>query len=195
MSARTVLGGLLVAAALAAGTPAHAQGAPAAPRFGVFDAQRLSEETAEGKRVQTELTALKDKKQGELQGREKELNDLQAQLQAQALSLSGEKRQAMEKEIQKKMLDLKSARDSATNEFQLELQNAQSRFQEQLFHVVETFARTEGFSLIFEKSQVAFAAEGVDITTALVDAFNRSTPQPPAAAPADAKPAPAGGKK
>ena len=89
----------------------------------------------------------------------------------------------------------KSARDSATNEFQLELQNAQSKFQEQLFRVVEAFARQEGFSILFEKSQVAFAAEGVDITTALVDAFNRSTPPPAAAAPADAKPAPAGGKK
>ena len=195
MNARTVLGGLLVAAAMAAGTQAHAQGAPAAPRVGVFDAQRLSEETTEGKRVQADLTALKDKKQGELAGKEKELNDLQAQLQAQALSLSGEKRAAMEKDIQKKMLDLKSARDAATNEFQLELQNAQTHFQETLFHVVETFARQEGFSILFEKSQVAFAAEGVDITTALVDAFNRSTPPPAAPAPPDAKPAPAGGKK
>jgi outer membrane protein len=194
MNARTVLGGLLVAAAVAAGTPAHAQGAPAAPRVGVFDAQRLSEETAEGKRVQAELGALKDRKQGELAGKEKELNDLNAQLQAQSLSLSADKRDAMTKDIQRKMLELKSARDAATNEFQLELQNAQARFQEQLFHVVETFARAEGFSVIFERSQVAFAAESVDITTALVDAFNRSTPQP-AAAPADAKPAPAGGKK
>jgi outer membrane protein len=161
---------------------------------GVFDAQRLSEETTEGKRVQTELTALKDKKQGELAGKEKELNDLQAQLQAQSLSLSGERRQALEKDIQRKMLDLKSARDAATNEFQLELQNAQTRFQEQLFRVVENFARQEGFSLLFEKSQVAFAAEAVDVTTALVDAFNRATPAPPAAAPAETKPAP-GGKK
>ena len=122
------------------------------------------------------------------------MNDLQAQLQAQSLSLSGERRQALEKDIQRKMLDLKSARDAATNEFQLELQNAQTRFQEQLFRVVENFARQEGFSLLFEKSQVAFAAEGVDVTTALVDAFNRASPPTPAAAPAEAKPAP-GGKK
>jgi outer membrane protein len=194
MNARTVLGSLLFAAALAAGSEASAQGAPAAPRIGVFDAQRLSEETTEGKRVQADLTALKDRKQAELSGKEKEINDLQSQLQAQALSLSGERRQALEKDIQKKLLDLKSARDSATNEFQVELQNAQGRFQEQLFQVVEQFARSEGFSLIFERSQVAFASPDVDITTALVDAFNRMTPAP--AAPADAKPAAApSGKK
>lgn len=194
MSARTVLGVLLAAAV--AGSSAHAQGAPPAQRIGVFDAQRLSEETSEGKRVQAELTAFREKKTGELTAKEKEINDLQAQLQAQSLSLSGERRQAMEKDIQKKLLDLKSARDSATNEFQLELQNAQGRFQDQLFQVVETFARTEGFSVIFERSQVAFAAEAVDITTALVDAFNRAAAAPPPApAPAsDAKPAP-GGKK
>ena len=60
MSARKVLGSLLFAAALAAGSEAHAQGAPAAPRIGVFDAQRLSEETTEGKRVQADLTALSE---------------------------------------------------------------------------------------------------------------------------------------
>jgi outer membrane protein len=193
MNARTVLGSLLVAAALTAGSQVRAQGAPAAQRLGVFDAARLSEETAEGKRVQAELTAFKDKKQGELTAKEKEINDLQAQLQAQSLSLSGERRQAMEKDIQKRLLELKSARDSATNEFQLELQQAQGRFQEQLFNTVETFARQEGFTVIFERSQVAFAAEAVDITTALVDAFNRAAP--PAAAPADAKPVAPGGKK
>jgi outer membrane protein len=194
MRAITVPGVLLVA--LAAMSPAHAQ-APAAQRVGVFDAQRLSEETNEGKRVQADLTAFREKKTTELTGKEKEINDLQAQLQAQSLSLSAERRQAMEKDIQRKMLDLKTARDSATNEFQLELQNAQGRFQDQLFQVVEQFARSEGFSIIFERSQVAFAAEAVDITTALVDAFNRMAAAPPAApAPAaDSKPAPPGGKK
>ena len=115
MSARTVLGSLLIAAALVAGSQVRAQGGPGGQKVGVFDAQRLSEETAEGKRVQAELTAFKDKKQAELQAKEKEVNDLQAQLQAQSLSLSGERRAAMEKDIQRKMLDLKSARDSATN--------------------------------------------------------------------------------
>ena len=194
MNGRTVLGFLL--AAVASMPAAHAQGAPPAQRMGVFDAQRLSEETNEGKRVQAELTALKDKKQAELTSKEKENNDLQAQLQAQSLSLSGERRTAMEKDIQKKLLDLKSARDSATNEFQVELQNAQGHFQDQLFQVVEQFARQEGFSIIFERSQVAFASEAVDITTALVDAFNRLAPAPVAPAPAtEAKPTPPGGKK
>jgi Skp family chaperone for outer membrane proteins len=193
MSARTVLG-ILLAAAMA-GPLAHAQGAPPAQRIGVFDAGRLSEETNEGKRVQAELSAFREKKTGELAAKEKEINDLQAQLQAQSLSLSGERRQAMEKDIQRKMLDLKTARDSASSEFQLELQNAQGRFQDQLFGVVEQFARSEGFSIIFERSQVAFSAEAADITTALVDAFNRAAPAPPPAAPtSDAKPAP-GGKK
>ena len=162
------------------------------PRIGVFDVDRLSAETNEGKRIQAELTAFRERKQTDLAGKEKEIQDLQGQLDAQALSLSAERRSALEKDIQRKMIDFNQAREAATREFQLELSGAQDRFQERLFGVVNEFARAEGFSLIFERSQVAFAAPAIDITTALVDAFNRMSPAaPPAAAqPAGGTPPP-----
>ncbi len=164
--------------------PASAQ---AAPKIGVFDAQRVSEETSEGKRVQTQLTALQAKKRGELEAKQKELDALAQQLQAQGLSLSAEKRTEMDKDIQRKRLELQQAQEAAQNELQMELAEAQSKFQDQLLAVVEQFARSDGFSLIFEKSQVAFAAETVDVTSAIVDAFNRSAP-PAATQPAAGQP-------
>lgn len=185
-------------------TPIPAVWAQAPPKIGVFDADRLSQETTEGKRIQTDLTTFRDRKQSELGSKEKELADLQNQLNAQSLSLSAEKRGQIEKDIQRKMLDLNQSREAATREFQLELNEAQGKFQEQLFGVIDRFARDEGFSLIFERSQVAFVAEGVDITTALVDSFNRLTPAPagspagaapvPGTPPTPPKPGPGGGK-
>ena len=99
-------------------------------RIAVFDPQRVSEESEEGKKVQAELTSFRDRKQTELMNKEKELQELQAQLTAQGLSLSSERRTAMEKDIQRKLLELQQARESARNEMQFEVSAAQSRFQE-----------------------------------------------------------------
>src|SRR3990172_8738370 len=79
-------------------------------KIGVFDPQRVSEETDEGKKVQADLTALRDKKQAELSGREKDLTDMQNRLTEQGLSLSAEKRATLEKDIQRKILELNQAR-------------------------------------------------------------------------------------
>jgi outer membrane protein len=185
--------GLTLAACGLAALPAFAQGAN---KIAVFDAGRVSEETDEGKRIAGQLTSLQDKKRAELQEKQKKVADIQQQLQTQALSLSAERRQALEKEGQKLALELNQAQESARNELQIEVQEAQNRFQNQLLQVVEQFGRDEGFDLILEKSLVAYAASSVDVTTAIVDRFNKlipaaaAAPKPAATAPKPAPPAP-----
>jgi len=166
---------IVVTAILVAVGVAHAQPA-APPKIGVFDAARISEETDEGKRIQQSLTRFRDTKQAEISAKETEVADLQNQLNTQALSLSPERRSTLEKEIQRKVLDLNQARAAASREMQLEVGEAQTRFQDQLLAVVESFGRDEGFDLILERGLVAFAAPTIDVTTALVDRFNRMVP-------------------
>lgn len=180
---RSVIIGSLVLA-LAAGA-AFAQALPAF-KLGVFDAGRLTEETEEGRKVQASLSGLRDKKQAELSAKQKEIESLQGQLNTQGLSLSQEKRAAIEKDIQKKGLELNQAREAAQSDMQMEITEAQTRFQQQLLTVIESFGKEEGFSLILEKGLVAYANPGIDITTALVDRFNKMVPsaaEKPAAAP------------
>ena len=149
--------------ALALTFPAVAQSA----KIGVFDAQRISEETEEGKRVQENLATFRNTKQAELTAKESELADLQNQLNSQALSLSADKRGALEKDIQRKVLELNQAQETATREMQLEIAEAQNRFQEQLIGVVQQLGRSEGFTLILESSLVAYADGSADVTTAI----------------------------
>jgi outer membrane protein len=168
----------LVALALGAGA-AHAQEI----KIAVFDAQRISEETAEGRRIQAELTAFRDRKQAEINSKIKEAQDLENQLTAQALSLSPDKRAQMEKDIQRRRLELEQMQQTAQREFQMELADAQGRFQQQLWGVIQQFAREEGITALFEADQVVYHAESIDVTSALVDRFNQAV-QPPAARPA-----------
>jgi outer membrane protein len=163
-------------------------------KIAVFDPQRVSEESDDGKKVQTELTGLRDRKQAELSAKEKELQELQNQLTAQGLSLSADRRTALEKDIQRKLLELQQAREAARSEMQIELSSAQSRFQEKLLAIVEQFGREEGFTLVLDRSVAAYAAPGIDVTTAIVDRLNAWTrQQKPPAAPAAAPPATKGG--
>jgi outer membrane protein len=174
---------------LVAATVAVWAQSPPALKVGVFDANRVSEETDEGKRIAAKLSAFGDKKKAELMAKEKEIGDLRAQLDSQNLSLSPEKQQQMQKDVQKKGLELQQAQEAARNEFQIEVSEAQNKFQEQLIRVISQFGRDEGFTLVLERSTggVAFASESIDVTTAIVDKFNEIV-KAPADAPAAAKP-------
>jgi len=181
---------ILILTLLAATGLARAQSA--GMKIGVFDANRVSEESDEGKRIAARLTALGDKKKGEITAKEKEISDLRQQLESQTLSLSPEKQNQLQKDIQKKGLELQQAQESARNEFQIEVSEAQNKFQEQLLRVINQFGRDEGFTLVLERATggVAFAAESIDVTTAIVDKFNQMVPADAAAKPAAPTPAP-----
>ncbi len=75
----------VVIAALALSGTAPAQ-APTL-KIGVFDAQRISEETEEGKRVQARLEEFRDRKQTEVTEKETALADLQNQLEQNGASV------------------------------------------------------------------------------------------------------------
>ena len=178
---------------VASGAAVWAQ-TPASLKIGVFDANRVSEETDEGKRIAGKLSAFGEKKKAELAAKDKEIADLRAQLESQNLSLSPERQQQMQKDIQRKGLELQQGQESARNEFQIEVSEAQNRFQEQLIRVINQFGRDEGFTMIIERATggVAFASESVDVTTAIVDKFNemvKGAPEPAAAAPKPPAPA------
>jgi outer membrane protein len=193
-------------AAVAAATAGRAAAQVPAPiKIGVFDANRVSEETEEGKRISAKLSAFGEKKKADLAAKDKEVSDLRQQLESQALSLSPEKQTQLQKDIQKKTLELQQAQEAARSDFQMEVSDAQNKFQEQLLRVLNQFGRDEGFTIILERSGggVAFASESIDVTTAIVDKFNQmvkpapdekaaGTPPPKPAAPA---PTPAPAKK
>lgn len=152
-------------------------------KVGVFDAARLSAETELGKAVTARLNAMQEMKKSSLQAKGKEVQALQAQLDAQALSLSAEKRNALEKDIQKKSLELNQAQESARSELQMEYNDEQEKFQQKILVAIGAFSRDESFTIVLEKNAVAFADPSIDVTTALVDRFNRLFPPATSDAP------------
>ena len=145
-------------------------------RVGVFDPQRVSEETNLGKQLQGELGAFQATKQREIDDKRVQVEQMQEQLRTQELSLSSATRTKMEKDIQRRVLFLEAAQETATREMQLELAAAKMLFEEKLLISVQEFGKSEEFSLILDRSLVAWADKTVDITGALIDVFNRMFP-------------------
>jgi Skp family chaperone for outer membrane proteins len=158
---------------LLAAAPATAQ---STIKIGVFDSQRVSGEADEGKRIQGELAAMGEAKQQQLAAMEQQLNDLQQRLSQQQLSLSAERRTALEMDIQRMALALNTSKDLATRELQLEFAAAEAQFNEKLRTVVTQFGLDENFSLLLEYGAVAWSATSVEVTTAIIDLFNRMYP-------------------
>jgi Skp family chaperone for outer membrane proteins len=82
----------------------------------------------------------------------------------------------MEIEIQKRLLELNSRKDTMSRAFQLDIAAEEARFNEKLRAVISQFARDEEFAVILEVSAVAYAAASVDVTTAVIDRFDKAYP-------------------
>ena len=170
---RTTTVVLILAVIFALGSAVQAQ---APPKIGVFDSQRISIETAEGQKVQARLEALQESKRLEITAKEQGLEGLQQRLNQQGLSLSAEMRLSMEMDIQRRLLEVNTLRDLSTRELQLEVAAAEAAFNDKLRVVVSQFGRDEGFTVLLEAAAVAWAANSVDVTTALIDIFDRVYP-------------------
>jgi Skp family chaperone for outer membrane proteins len=171
---------LAAAAAIAAAAPIAA----AEVKIGVFDFQRVSEETSRGQELRGALEKFGEGKKSAIAAKEAELKTLDDQYKAQAFSLAPEKRAQMEKDLQKKQLDLQSMRDSAQKEMQLEVNEAQSKFNDELIKVIQSLGKERGYTLVFAKEQVAFAADAVDMTSEVIERFNKDSAKAAAPAPA-----------
>ncbi len=148
-------------------------------KVGVFDAQAISENSDMGKRIQAVLTAFTEAKEAEIGQRQERLAVMRTDLNQQALSLSPEKRAMQEKQIQLQMLELQSFQEAASRELELEYGSATSDFREKLIATVASFGGDESFSLILDRSQIAWAAAGIDVTSAVIDRFNSLFPVEP----------------
>ena len=160
---------------LSAALPTQAQSS----RIGVFDAQAVSENSELGQRIQADLTAFTDGKEAEISRRQERLAVMRKDLSQQSLSLSSEKRAAQEMQIQRQMLDLQTFQEAASRELELEYGSATADFREKLIATVASFGGDEGFSLILDRSQIAWAAVGIDVTSGIIDRFNRMFPVGP----------------
>jgi outer membrane protein len=199
-------GTLLRAAAIAAAcllptVAVRAQGTAAAGaavtgKTGVINIRQAIASTAEGKQAGAELQSQFSARQNELEGLNKQINDLRQRLEAGRGKISDEEAARLQRQGEVMARQLQRKQD----EYQEDVNAAQAevfdRVGRKMVDVLDRYARENGYVVILDSSAqntpILFASTNIDVTQDIVRLFDgaypvkagTATPARPAAKPA-----------
>jgi outer membrane protein len=188
---------LLAGAALfATAAGAHAQAAPAATsgKTGVINIRQAIAQTAEGKQASAELQSQFAARQNELEGMNKQINDVRQRLETGTGKLSPDEASRLQRQGESMARQLQRKQD----EYQEDVQGAQAdvfdRIGRKMVDVLDRYARENGLVVVLDSSAqntpVLFVSPNIDITQEIVKLYDNAYP---AKAGAAATPKPAAG--
>lgn len=201
--------GIVLAQTLAAQTPAPAAAAAAAPsnfsptKIGVIDANRALAATKEGQKAQQELDAKLGPKYAELKKLNDDIQDLQKRLEQGGNIMSAATKTDLQNSIQTKTRQLQRGQQDFQDEEQKQQNLVLADLYAKMEEVIKKYATDNGFALILnvgqENTPVLWVSNEVEITQAIIEAYDKAAPGPvkstapakaPAAAPRPQTPAP-----
>ena len=177
-------------------TPASAgsPGAGATGKIGIINIKAAIVACNEGQRDFEALQKKFDPKNAELKTRNDEIEGLKKQLQTQGDKMNEENRTALVRQIDAKQTALKRFIDDTQADLGAQQNDLARNIGQKLLKSLDKYARDNNFALIMdysgEQSGVLWAGQGVDITQAVIDAYNTESGVPAPAKSAAAPSAP-----
>lgn len=143
-------------------------------KIGLVDFQQALNDVEEGKRAKTQLKSQFESKQIALNAKQEGLKRLKDEIEAKRAALSADAMRQKEAEYRDQFLDLQKTlaqfrQEMATREAEL-TQGIVVRLKK----TVDSIGRSEGYTIIFEKSQdtVLYASSATDLTAKVISAYN-----------------------
>lgn len=159
-------------------------------KAGVLHVARAIFESEEGKTAMADLQKKVDSKQEEFAKQQKEIQDLQAQIQRQGATLNQDAQAALARNLESKRITFQRSTEDAQKEFNQLRTDIYNRIGRKILAEVQKYAAENNFYLILDSSsqnsQVLFNTSSVDITSDIIKRYNLSQTSPgspPAAAP------------
>lgn len=188
--------GVLMAQSLSAQTPGGAAAAPSgALKIGILQAELALVSTKDGQAAQAELQKKLGPKADAINKQRSDLNDLQKRLDAGGNTMSAATKQSLQDSITSKNKNLQRDMQDFDDDRQAEENKVLAELEEKMKTVISKYAVDNGFSLILnaapENSPVLWASSGIDITQAVIEAYDKANPPKPGtatAAPAAPRP-------
>lgn len=176
--------------------PAPPQAIPAKIALIAFEQAVFA--TNEGQRAVQEMQKKYEPKKAQIDTLAKEVDSLKKQLQAAPATLSDQERATRLKNIDTKEKGLNREAEDANNAYQADLQEAYGKVARKVSAAVQNYVAQNGYTLLLDvsnqqNSNVMWASQNpnIDITQAVVDAYNTSSgvTAPPPTAPSAGTPA------
>jgi outer membrane protein len=202
----------VLAQASSAATPSSTPATPvlnqSGVKVGVIDMQGAIAGSNEGQRDFEALAKKFEPRRLELQKQNTDIEDLKKQLSTQGDKMNPEAHEALVKSIESKTKSLQRSAEDAQNEFQQQQNEIAQRILQKMAPVITKYVSDNGYGLLLDASApwpqgpVVVATQAMDITKAVVDAYNvqsgvpapakpaaSTTPRPTSTTPATTKPA------
>jgi len=173
-----------------------AAGAAVTGKTGVINIRQAIASTAEGKQAGAELQSQFSARQNELEGLNKQINDLRQRLEAGRGKISDEESARLQRQGEVMARQLQRKQD----EYQEDVNAAQGevfdRIGRKMVDVLDRYARENGYVVILDSSAqntpILFASTNIDVTQDIIRLFDgaypvktgNATPAKPAAKPA-----------
>ncbi len=169
----------------------------AAPnKVAIINIQAAIANSNEGQRDLEALQKKFEPKQIELKSLSDEVDNLKKQLAAQTDKLNDEERTKRVQVIDSKQKTLQRNLEDAQNDYQTQSNEIAQRIGTKVMQVLDNYAKENGYAMVIDvstqQSPVLWAAQSVDITKPIIEAYNQKSGVP-APTPAATKPAGATG--
>jgi len=187
------------AATPAASTPASSVAVSSGIKIGTIDMQGAVAGSNEGARDFEALNKKFEPRRVELQNLNTEVENLKKQLNTQGDKMNEEARATLVKSIESKQKSLQRSAEDAQNEYQQQLNEIAQRILQKMAPVIDKYVKANGYGLLLDSSNqwpqgpIVMTTTQMDITKAIVDAYNaESGVAPPAAKSSGSAARPAG---
>jgi len=181
---------------------ALALAAPSAPaqtptKVGIINVQGAILATKDGEKARDAIRAKFEPRGKDMEGRMGEINRLRDQFNKGANTMSVDAREKLSREIDDKQKKYQWDSEDMQNELQQEEQKLVNEIGQRMIAIIDEYAKANTFAVVFDvsgqQSPVLWAASGIDLTTQVVELYNKKygtgAPATATAAPAAAKPA------
>jgi outer membrane protein len=166
--------------------------APPPTKVGVIDLQSVILKTKDGEKAAADLKAKFAPKQAELEKKQQDILALQTQLRNGQNTMSDENKQKLMREIDQRSNLLKRDTEDANTDSEQDQQRIMGELVPKILSVLNKYATENGFAVVFDISSqqtpVLFASNTVELTRAIIDAYDKSSLLSTPSAPGAPKP-------
>ena len=157
--------------------PAAAQAPAAAPvKMGIINVQQALSETAEIKKAQAALQSKYKPQQDRLAAIQKELADIQNQLQTGGDKLAPQKASELQVTGQRRQRELERLREDLEGEFQREQQEILGRTGQKMQDAIKRVAEARGLDVVVDMQNTIYVKPALDITKEVVADYDKTNP-------------------
>ncbi|MCL6582297.1 MAG: OmpH family outer membrane protein [bacterium] len=140
-----------------------------------IDSQRVVDESKAGRASLKELEDFKKKNEEELAKRDREIKELEDELQKQKMALSAEAQNKKEETIRRKGIELKRFKEDKEQELKELYFKHLNKIKEEIIQIVRKIGQEKGYTMIVNKDEsIIYADPNYDITSLVIEEYDKS---------------------